>query len=112
MISELWNRFPRLLEENINGLLEGATPNRMKAFHLYKNCKSEGLWKDGFSEFSDLLDDYFQKPKYERTKSAFDRYLRKPMDHNLFSEFYLDFRTADVQQSSVYEIASWAHNNY
>ncbi len=110
MISELWNRFPRLLEENINGLLEGSTPTRMKSFHLYKACKSEGLWKDSFDKFAEHLEAFFIRPKFERTKSTFDRYLNKPMDHKLFEEFYLDFRTADVNEKSVYEIASWAHN--
>lgn len=110
MISELWNRFPRLLEENINGLLEGATPTRMKAFHLYKACKSEALWKEDFDKFAEHLDRFFMRPKFERTKSEFDRYLNKPMDHRLFEEFYLDFRTADVNEKSVYEVASWAHN--
>lgn len=110
MISELWNRFPRLLEEHINGLLEGALPNRMKAFHLYKSCKAEGLWKDDFDIFTRLLEEFFSKPRLERTKSAFDVFLRKPMEHKLFEEFYLDFRTADVNQKSVYEVASWAHN--
>lgn len=110
MISELWNRFPRLLENNINGLLNGATPNRMKAFQLYKSCKNEGLWKDGFGEFSDLLDSYFRKPAHQRTKAALDIYLKKPMDYPLFREFYLDFRTADIDQKSVFEVASWAHN--
>lgn len=110
MINELWNRFPRLLEENINGLLEGSGPNRMKSFHLYKACKSEGLWKDSFDKFAEHLDAFFVRPKFERTKSSFDRYLSKPMDHELFEEFYLDFRTADVNEKSVYEIASWAHN--
>lgn len=110
MISELWNRFPRLLEENINGLLEGSTPTRMKSFHLYKACKSEGLWKESFDKFAEHLDAFFVRPKFDRTKSSFDRYLNKPMDHKLFEEFYLDFRTADVNETSVYEIASWAHN--
>lgn len=110
MISELWNRFPRLLEQNINGLLEGATPSRMKAFHLYKACKSEGLWKDNFDKFAEHLDAFFIRPKFERTKSSFDRYLIQPMDHQMFEEFYLDFRTADINEKSVYEIASWAHN--
>lgn len=110
MISELWNRFPRLLEQNINGLLEGATPSKMKAFHLYKACKTEGLWKDDFDKFAEHLDRFFVQPKFDRTKSSFDRYLNKPMDHKLFEEFYLDFRTAEVDEKSVYEIASWAHN--
>lgn len=110
MINELWTRFPRLLEQNINGLLEGATPSKMKAFHLYKACKSEGLTRADFNEFADHLDRFFQRPKFDRTKSAFDSYLNKPMDHKLFEEFYLDFRTADIRESSVYEIASWAHN--
>lgn len=110
MINELWNRFPRLLEENINGLLEGAVPTRMKAFHLYKACRSEGLWKDDFEKFAEHLESFFARPKFERTKSSFDRYLNKPMDHGLFNEFYLDFRTADVNEKAVYEIASWAHN--
>ena len=63
MISELWNRFPRLLENNINGLLEGARPTRMKAFHLYKTCKSDGLWKESFEEFSTHLEEFFLKHK-------------------------------------------------
>lgn len=110
MINELWNRFPRLLEENINGLLECALPNRMKTFHLYRACKEEGLLRDDFNKFAEHLEQFFSRPKFERIKSAFDQYLKQPMDHKLFEEFYLDFRTGDVNERSVYEVASWAHN--
>lgn len=110
MISELWNAFPRLLVERVNGLLDEAEPSPMKAFHLYKTCQSENLWNDTFEKFSIHLRDFFAMPKSERKKSYFDRVLDRPMAMDVFAGFHLTFRTALVNNKSVQDLASWAHH--
>ncbi|WII71472.1 hypothetical protein QJS83_13465 [Bdellovibrio sp. 22V] len=110
MIRELWSSFPRLLEEKINALLDEAEPTPTKAFQLYKTCQRESLWHETFEKFSERLNDFFMLPKNERKKSAFDRYLDRPMHMAVFENFHLDFRSALVNNGSVLNIASWAHH--
>ncbi len=110
MINELWGSFPRLLEQNINGLLETAEPNPTKAFQLYKSCKNDDLWRENFDQFAKALQAYYAKPRHQRRKSQFDQYLDRPMPSEIFLSFHLNFRTAAVDERSVIELASWAHN--
>jgi hypothetical protein len=110
MIDELWGSFPRLLEQNINGLLDTAEPNPTKAFQLYKACKNEDLWRENFETFSRALREFYSRPRGVRRKSEFDRYLDRPMDADVYSSFHLNFRTASVDDRAVTDLASWAHN--
>ena len=110
MIQELWGSFPRLLEKNINELLDTAEPNPIKAFMLYKRCQQESLWNDDFRKFSKHLEDFYSRPKAQRRKSDFDRFLDRPMDSDIYSGFHLCFRTAHVSEKAVDDVASWAHN--
>lgn len=110
MIKELWNSFPRLLEEKINALLDEAEPRPTKAFQLYKTCQRENLWSDSFEKFSEHLNQFFSLPRYERNKSVLDAILERPLQADLFEHFHLDFRTALVNSRSVMEIASWSHH--
>lgn len=110
MIREMWGSFPRLIEQNINGLLERAEPNPRKAFMLYKTCQHEGLWESDFCEFARALEDFFSKPRSQRRKSDFDRHLASPMDESTYEGFHLDFRTAFIPEKDVDDLASWAHH--
>lgn len=110
MIRELWNSFPTLLEQKINGLLDGAEPTPAKAFQLYKTCQRENLWQDSFESFSAQLNKFFAVSQSERRKSDLDRFLQRPLDTYLFSDFDLDFRSAVIEDSAVQNIASWAHH--
>lgn len=110
MIKELWNNFPRLLEQKINNLLDDAEPNSVKAFQLYKTCQRENLWQDSFEKFSEKLCEFFTIPRIERQKSHFDRYLNRPMSTSLFENFNLHFGNALVSNKSLLDIVSWAHN--
>jgi hypothetical protein len=110
MIDELWGSFPRLLEQNVNGLLDGAGPNRTKAFMLYKACKNEDLYSGDFEKFTEKLEAFYSRPKAFRKKSDFDRMLDRPMDQDVFAGFHLNFRTAHIPEKSVDDLASWAHN--
>lgn len=110
MIREMWGQFPRLLEQNLNGLLDQAFPNPTKAFQLYKSCKMEDLWSENFAKFSEKLEHYFARPRQLRKKSDFDRFLDRPMDSEVFKSFHLNFRTAVVSEESLANVASWAHN--
>jgi hypothetical protein len=110
MIKELWGAFPRLIEQNIASLLDGAEPNPTRAFLLYKSCKNESLWDGGFEKFSRELEIFFAKPKATRKKSDFDRVLSQPMDQSLFADFHLTFRTAIVSEKALGDLASWAYN--
>lgn len=110
MIKELWNNFPRLLEQKVNSLLDEAEPNSVKSFQLYKACQRENLWQDSFEKFSEKLCDFFALPKIERQKSQFDRYLNRPMSAALFENFNLHFGNALVSNKSLLDIVSWAHN--
>lgn len=110
MIDVLWNTFPRLLEENVNGLLDEAPPTALKAFQLFKTCQNEGLWDEGLDNFARHLANFYARPRSERRKSEFDLVLRTPMPHHVYSRFHLDFRTAAVSESALMSLASWAHN--
>ncbi|WP_347356938.1 hypothetical protein [Bdellovibrio sp.] len=110
MIKELWQNFPRLIEEKINALLDEAEPNPVKAFQLYKTCQQENLWTESFEKFSDHLDHFFAMPKQDRRKSELDRVLERPMHSSIFASFHLNFRTASVSNHSVLSLANWAHN--
>jgi len=110
MINELWGSFPRLLEQNVNGLLEAAEPNPTKAFQLYRTCKSEDLWRENFEKFSTALREFYSKPRSQRRKSHFDRLLDRPMDAHVFQNFHLTFRTASVDDRALNDLASWAHH--
>lgn len=110
MIKELWQSFPRLLEEKINALLDEAEPNQTKAFQLYKTCQRENLWQDSFEKFSERIATFFAAPKNERRKSDLDRLLDRPLDSVLYADFHLNFRSAAVDNRSVLNLVSWAHN--
>jgi hypothetical protein len=110
MISDLWNTFPRLIEQRIHGLLEGAFPNRSKAFRLYKLCQNEELWRGGFEAFSKCLEEFFAQPLSSRRKSGIDFLLERPMSHWVYSEFNLNFRTAEISEESLLGVASWSHH--
>lgn len=110
MIKELWGSFPRLLEQNINGLLDTAEPRPTKAFQLYKRCQQEALWSGTYEEFSKVLNEFFSKPRVQRRKSDVDKFLDRPMDHDVFSAFHLNFRTALVNEKEVDDLASWTHH--
>ena len=110
MIKEIWSVFPRTLEQKINRLLEEAEPNALKAFHLYKSCQQESLWSKGFESFSEVLREYFRAAPHERRKAKLDQWLERPTPHFVYEGFHLDFRSAQVNQRSLQEIASWAHH--
>lgn len=110
MVREMWTQFPRLLEQNIDSLLDQAFPNPTKAFQLYKTCKNEDLWSRNFQEFSTALEEYFSKPRRSRKKSDLDRAFDRPLDSETFKAFHLTFRTASVAEESISALASWAHN--
>lgn len=110
MVKELWNRFPRLIEQKINGLLDNALPNSNKAFQLYKTCQSENLWTENFEKFANHLDNFFLLSRSDRRKSDFDQFLDRPMDMNTFAMFHLNFHNAAISERATGNIASWAHN--
>lgn len=110
MIKELWQTFPRMLEQHINGLLDQAEPTPVKAFHLYKACQSEGLWGDSFEAFSRAVSAFFAAPRSQRRKSDLDALLERPVSRDVYESFHLNFRTAQVDNRSLLNIASWAHH--
>ncbi len=110
MIKELWNSFPRILEQRINALLDEAEPTPAKAFQLYKTCKNESLWQDSFEKFSTHLEGFFSLPKNERRKSVLDSFLDSPMNMATFEGFHLNFRNAAVNNGSLLNLANWAHH--
>ena len=110
MVGDLWGAFPRLLEQNIESLLDCAEPNRSKAFMLFKTCQSEGLWSQSYQAFFRRLEDFYQRPRSMRRKSDFDQCLTRPMDHDVYMNFHLDFRTAEVPNQAIDDLASWAHH--
>ncbi len=110
MVQNLWKQFPRLLLERINGLLDEAEPSSMKAYQLYRSCRTESLWSGNFTNFSKHLTTYFSAPKSSRRKGDFDRYLDRPMDNFIYKDFNLTFRHAIVCQNSIYAVANWAHH--
>lgn len=110
MIKELWSNFPRLLEQKINALLDEAEPNPIKAFQLFKSCQRESLWLESFEKFSEKLNHFFSLPKADRHKSELDRFLIRPMSAVLFDSFHLHFGNSLVNNKSLLDIVSWAHN--
>lgn len=110
MIAELWDSFPRLLEQNIDALMDEAEPNPAKAFQLYKACQREDLWRGSFDDFSKALGVYYSKPRTQRRKSDFDAFLDRPMDRAVHETFHLNFRNATVRPGAVHGLATWAHN--
>lgn len=109
MSNQIWNLFPRLLEQQINGLLETAEPNPSKAFQLYKICQNEDLWKDSYQSFSVHLKKFFSLPFAARSKGVMDSCLDSPMNMYVYECFHLNFRTAQVNPNEISNIASWAH---
>lgn len=110
MIEKLWRNFPRLLERNINALLDSAEPNPAKAFMLYRTCKFEGLWGGSWEDFHIHLQEFYSVHRSERRKSQFDKYLDRPMDQDIFSSFDLNFRNACISDGEIHNLASWTHN--
>lgn len=110
MLNTLWSVFPRLMEENINGLLNKARPTALRALQIYRTLKNKGLSTQSVERFSGDLDHFFTKPRFERKKSDFDIFLDRPMDHATFSLFQLDFRSGVVTEKSLHDVASWAHH--
>lgn len=110
MIDQLWGSFPKLLEQNVNSLLDTAEPNATKAFQLYKTCKNEDLWRENFEAFSAKLREFYSRPRSARRKAHFDAVLDRPMDVHVYQSFHLNFRTATVDDRAVTDLASWASN--
>lgn len=99
-----------MLEQNINALLDHAEPNRSKAYMLYKTCQNEGLWQGEYSEFETQLQSFYAKHRSKRRKSHFDQFLRKPMDHDIYKNFHLNFRTAGISDKAICDLADWTYN--
>ncbi len=110
MAQDLWNSFPRLLEEKINTLLDEAEPNKTKAFHLYKACSSDGAWNGSFNEFQIHLYDFFNIHKNNRRKSHIDKLLERPISSAVFEQFELTFKTADISLRKIINLANWSYN--
>lgn len=110
MLQETWNTFPRQIVQKINGLLDQAQPNSLKAFHIYKMCKNENLWDKSYSEFSFLLEGFYNTHPAERSKGQLDQFLNRPIDWRSFESVRLTFRTAEINPSEIRDIASWAHH--
>ncbi len=110
MMQNTWKLFPRLIEQKINGLLAYASPNRMKAYQIYKTCQNENLFRQSFADFNIHLSHYFELELATRSKSHFDSYLERPMHKSIFELFKLDFRTAEIGPEEIRHISSWTHN--
>lgn len=110
MLQETWNTFPRQIVQKINGLLDQAQPNSLKAFHIYKMCKNENLWDKSYSEFSYGLENFYHTHPAERSKSLMDQFLNQPMNWRSFELVQLTFRTAEISQTEIRDIAGWAHH--
>lgn len=110
MIAELWESFPRLLERNIDGLMETALPRPTKAFQLYKACQREELWGGTFEDFRRKIEDFFSRPRAQRPKSALDACLDRPAPRAVFEEFHLNFHSAAVNEGALRDLVSWAHH--
>lgn len=110
MLQETWNTFPRQIVQRINGLLDQAQPSSLKAFHIYKMCKTENLWDKSYSEFSFLLEGFYHTHPAERSKSQVDQFLNRPMDWRSYESLKLTFHTAEVHLTEVRDIAGWAHH--
>lgn len=102
--------FPRLIERNINGLLDVAEPTALRKLQIFRALRSNGLFAGDIQRFSLSVDEFFSRPRSERRKSQFDVYLDRPMDHQVFSLFQLDFRVAVVPDQTLRDLASWAFN--
>lgn len=109
MMQESLRAFPINLEMKINSLLHHAEPNGHKAFQLYKNCKNDQLWQNSFELFRVHLSDYYSLPQSDRNKTYFDQFLDRPMSRQIYDEFQLNFRTAELDQNMIHDIAEWAH---
>lgn len=110
MNKDVWRLFPRLIEERINGLLNRAVPNRMKAYQIYKTCQNEGLFRETFTQFNTYLRHFFSLAPSERNKGRFDSYLERPMHKSVYDMFELDFRSAEIEPEEIHKVASWAEN--
>lgn len=110
MIAELWESFPRLLERNIDGLLETARPTPTKAFQLYKACQHEELWGGTFEDFRRRVEDFFARPRAQRRKSALDACLERPAPRAIFESFHLNFRSGAVSEGALRDLVTWAHH--
>lgn len=110
MLREMWAQFPKLLEQNINGLLDKAFPNPNKAFQLYKSCKHEEAWSQNYAQFARAIESYFAKPRRLRRKADLDQVFERPIDSETYKAFHLTFRTGTVTEDALLNIASWAHN--
>lgn len=110
MLQELWGLFPRLMEQNINGLLDGAEPTAARVLQLYRILREEELWYGEFRDFRLALAEFYSRPRREREKSDFDRRLSRPMNHETYEGFELNFRTAVIPEKSIEDLASWAHH--
>jgi hypothetical protein len=108
MRQDVWDLFPRLIEQKINNLLDTAEPSAMKSFQLYKACKNESLWCNSYELFCVHLNDFFSTPKNERAKSYFDKFLDRPMDRALYDNFELNFRNACISLEAVQQVADWS----
>ncbi len=110
MLAKLWESFPRLLEQNINGLLDHAGPNMHKAYFIYKACKREDLWDGDYHDFEIKIQNYYRRTKTDRRKAHLDNFLKRPMDHDVYEVFHLDFRSAEISDQEVMQLADWTHN--
>lgn len=110
MIKEMIREFPLTLEFKINSLLHSAFPKETKAFHLYKRCQFEGAWDRSFGDFLGVLESYYNQPFTQRNKALLDQDLNRPLSHNIYNEFDLTFRTAEVSASFTAELISWSHH--
>ena len=110
MIAELWENFPRMLVQNLNGLLDQAEPTPAKAFMLYKTCQREDLWRESFEKFSQHLAAYYARHRRDREKADLDQVFERPINRHIYEEFQLNFRNAHVDSRSVRNLVSWAHN--
>lgn len=111
MKQEEWKLFPQTLVQKINNLLDVAMPSPTKAFHLYKSCQRENLYKESYQKFSEHLEDFFSQPRIERAKSYFDSFLDRPMNRHIYEEFQLNFRTATIDQRELWRTAEWANRS-
>ncbi len=108
MIKEIWTSFPQVLEKKVNSLLDEAQPNSLKAFHLFKACQRDDLWDQDFEAFFEKIRDFFLTPNHMRSKGALDQFLLRPMSVRTFDDFRLTFRTAQIEENQIQEIADWA----
>ena len=102
--------FPLTLEVKINALLDEAEPKDIKAFHLYKRCQFEGLWKGDFQKFSEIIYEFYSLVPSQRSKAFMDGRLERPLHASIYPEFSLNFRSAKIQETALDAITSWSHH--